>query len=125
MSTNIAILDGHLTKDPEVRATPNGTPVAQLRIAVQRPRREGEDQGADYFNVTAFATQAENCGRYLTKGQRVLVEGRMRHQEWTTDDGGRRQAVDIVARNVQFLSSKPDNDASAVNDQTPAVEAAA
>ena len=126
MSTNIVILDGNLTRDPETGELPSGMSVAKLRLAVQRPKKDGEDQGADFFDVSAFAGQADVCARYLKKGRRVLVEGRMRHREWQTDDGQTRQAVDVVARSVQFLDRKQDDTATNSGEASePAVAAAA
>jgi single-strand DNA-binding protein len=80
------------------------TTVATLRIAVQRPKRNGADQGADFFDVTAFGAQAETAVRYLDVGRRVAISGRLRQQTWQ-QDGQRRQRVDIVADpyGIQFL----------------------
>jgi single-strand DNA-binding protein len=80
------------------------TTVAALRVAVQRPKRNGADQGADFFDVTAFGAQAENAVRYLGVGRRVAISGRLRQQSWE-QDGQRRQRVDIVADayGIQFL----------------------
>jgi len=98
------------------------TTVATLRIAVQRPKRNGTDQGADFFDVTVFGAQAENAVRYLDTGRRVGISGRLRQQTWE-QDGQPRQKVDIVADpyGIQFLdgprsdrddSPEPDRDES-------------
>lgn len=80
------------------------TTIATLRVAVQRPKRNGADQGADFFDVTAFGAQAETAVRYLDVGRRVAISGRLRQQSWE-QDGQRRQRVDIVADpyGIQFL----------------------
>jgi single-strand DNA-binding protein len=86
------------------------TTVATLRVAVQRPRRNGEDQGADFFDVTVFGAAAENAVRYLDTGRRVAITGRLRHQTWQ-HDGQTRQRVDIVADpyGIQFLDRPRDD----------------
>ena len=96
-------LIGNLTKDVEIRATNGGTTVGRLRLAIQRPRRNGEDRGADYVDVVVFDTQAQNCAKYLAKGRKVAVTGRLSHSEWDTDDGQRRQKLEVIASNVEFL----------------------
>jgi single-strand DNA-binding protein len=87
------------------------TKVAILRVAVQRPKRNGVDQGADFFDVTAFGAQAESAVRYLDTGRRVAVTGRLRQQTWQ-QDGQSRQRVDIVADpyGIQFLERPRTND---------------
>jgi single-strand DNA-binding protein len=96
-------LTGRLTHDPEMRATPSGVDVAQLRLAVPRPRRNGEDQGAVYVDVTAFDGQAIACGQYLARGRRVAVAGRLEYSEWTTKDGQARSRHEVIADEVKFL----------------------
>jgi len=95
-------LTGRLTADPELRNTGNGTQVANLRVAIQRPRKDGEDQGADYVDVTVFGRQAETCAQYLAKGRKVAVSGHLHHSEWESDNG-RRQKLEVTASNVEFL----------------------
>jgi single-strand DNA-binding protein len=87
------------------------TTVATLRIAVQRAKRNGTDQGADFFDVTAFGAQAETAVRYLDVGRRVAISGRLRQQTWQ-QDGQRRQKVDIVADpyGIQFLDGPRTGD---------------
>jgi single-strand DNA-binding protein len=112
-------LTGRLTNKPELRSTEKGS-VVTLRIAVQRRRgKHGQDRGAEFIEVTAFGSQAENCAEYLTKGRRVEIVGRLHHSEWDSDDG-RRQKPEVIADNVDFLDG-PRGDTA----ETPAVEAAA
>jgi single stranded DNA-binding protein len=87
------------------------TKLATLRVAVQRPKRNGEEQAADFFDVTAFGAQAENAVRYLDTGRRVAVTGRLRQQTWQ-QDGQSRQRVDIVADpyGIQFLDRPRTDD---------------
>jgi single-strand DNA-binding protein len=96
-------LTGRLTRDPEMKATPSGVEVAQLRLAVPRRRRNGEDQGAVYVDVTAFDGQAIACGEYLQKGRRVAVSGRLELSEWRAQDGSSRQRHYVIADEVEFL----------------------
>ena len=109
-ATNInrVILTGNLTRDPELRSTSGGTSVCSLRIAVNSRRKEG-DQWVDrpnYFDITVWGTQGENCAQYLSKGRPVAVDGRLNWREWEAQDGGKRQSVDIIADSVQFLGSR-------------------
>ncbi len=109
---NSVILHGRLTTDPELKATTTGTSVANLRVAVQRPKRNGEDAGADYVDVVAFGTTAENVTRYLSKGRAILVNGRLRHREWTeTETGKTRQKLEVLANEIEFLAGAKHADA--------------
>src|SRR5437588_5135836 len=109
---NRVILTGNLTKDPELGSIPgSGTTVCSLRIAVNGRRKNSEGQWEDapnYFDVSVFGAQAENCHQYLRKGRPVAVDGRLRWREWTTNDGHKRQSVDIIAESVQFLGGRDD-----------------
>jgi single-strand DNA-binding protein len=109
-SINRVVIVGNLTRDPEMRATPSGTSVCQLRVAVNdrvKDQNTGEwGDRANYFDVNVFGGQGERCGQYLTKGRQVAVEGRLRWSEWETQDGQKRQKVDIVADNVQFIGPR-------------------
>jgi single-strand DNA-binding protein len=102
-------LTGRLTADPELRAARNDTIVGGLRLAIQRPRKDGEDQGADYVDVTVFGRQAETCAKYLAKGRRVGVSGRLHHSEWDGENG-RRQKLEVIADNVEFLDPRKADD---------------
>ena len=116
MAANInrVILVGNLTADPELRHTGGGTPVCGLRIAVNGRKRDESGNWVDkpnYFTVNVFGNQAENCAQYLAKGRPVAIDGRLEWREWEATDGsGKRQAVEIVADNVQFLGSRGDGD---------------
>lgn len=101
MNFNRVILVGRLTRDPEIRTTPEGITVARFRIAVNRLTR-GEEQ-ADFFDVVAWRNQADFVANYLGKGRLVLVEGRLQNRSWTAQDGTRRSTVEIVALTVRGL----------------------
>jgi single-strand DNA-binding protein len=109
-SINRVVIVGNLTRDPEMRPLPSGTMVCQLRVAVNdrvKDQSTGEwGDRANYFDVNVFGGQGERCGQYLAKGRQVAVEGRLRWSEWETQDGQKRQKVDIVADNVQFIGPR-------------------
>ncbi len=110
---NRVIITGNLTRDPELSSVPaTGTSVCTLRVACNGRRKNGagqwEDQ-ANYFDVTVWGQQGENCAQYLRKGRGVAVDGRLRWREWTTQEGQKRQAVDIIAESVQFLGGRDDS----------------
>ena len=112
-NVNVVVITGNLTKDPELRYTGGGTAVCELRVAVNSRRKDGQSgQWVDkpnYFDVTVWGAQGENCANYLVKGRPVAVEGRLDWREWEAKDGsGKRQAVQIVANTVQFLGPKPE-----------------
>lgn len=108
---NVVVITGNLTQDPELRHTGGGTAVCELRVAVNSRRKDGTTgewvDKPNYFNVTVWGAQGENCANYLSKGRPVAVEGRLDWREWEAKDGGgKRQAVQIVANSVQFLGSR-------------------
>lgn len=105
-SINRVVLIGRLTRDPELRSLPTGTSVCQLRVACSSKKKEpsGEyHERPNFFDVSAFAGAADSAGRYLRKGSRVAVDGRLEWREWETSDHQRRQAVKIVADTILFL----------------------
>jgi single-strand DNA-binding protein len=110
-STNIntVVVTGNLTKDPELRSLQSGTSVCKLRIAVNSRRKNANGEWEDkpnYFDVTVWGAQGENCATYLSKGRPVAVQGRLDWREWDAQDGGKRQSVEIIAESVQFLGSR-------------------
>src|SRR4051812_5471512 len=112
-ATNInrVVLTGNLTRDPELRSTPSGTSVCSLRVACNTRRKDASGEWVDkpnYFDVTVWGAQGESCATYLSKGRPVAVDGRLEWREWETQDGQKRQAVDIVADSVQFLGSRDE-----------------
>ncbi len=108
---NRVIITGNLTKDPELSAA-GSTSVCSLRIACNG-RRKNPETGAwedqpNYFDITVWGAQGENCKKYLSKGRPVAIDGRLRWREWTNNDGQKRQSVDIIAESVQFLGGRED-----------------
>ena len=119
-ATNInrVVLTGNLTFDPELRSLPSGMSVCKLRVASNTRRKnnatgEWEDK-PNYFDVTVWGAQGENCARYLSKGRPVAVDGRLEWSEWAEKDangqptGKNRSKVEIVADSVQFLGGRDD-----------------
>ena len=108
---NSVVLVGNLTRDPELRHTPSGTAVTTLRIAVNDRVKRGEEwtDAAYYFDVTVWGRTAENCAQYLAKGRPVGVQGKLTWREWDAQDGSKRQSVEVVADNVQFLGSRGED----------------
>ena len=101
---NSVVLIGRLARDPELSYTPNTqTAVCHFTLAVSRPRRNGEDQGADFLRITVFGRQAENCDRFLAKGRQCAVHGRIETGSYKNREGVTVNTVDIIADNVEFL----------------------
>ncbi len=110
-SLNRVILIGNLTRDVEIRSIPSGTTVGNFGIAVNRRRKNDQGEWVEepsFFNVVVWANLAELCANYIQKGSPVAIEGRLQSRSWETEDGQKRSVVEIVAENVQFLSSRGD-----------------
>jgi single-strand DNA-binding protein len=111
-ATNInrVVMTGNLTRDPELRHIGSGTAVCSLRIACNTRRKDESGNWVDkpnYFDVTVWGAQGENCAQYLSKGRPVAIDGRLEWREWEAKDGsGKRQSIDIIADSVQFLGSR-------------------
>ena len=109
-NVNVAVITGNLTRDPELRSLPSGTSVCKLRVAVNSRRKDGQSgewvDKPNYFDVTVWGAQGENCSTYLSKGRPVAVQGRLDWREWEAEGGGKRQAVEIIADSVQVLGSR-------------------
>jgi single-strand DNA-binding protein len=106
---NVVVITGNLTRDPELRHLGSGTAVCKLRVAVNSRRKDGQTgewvDKPNYFDVTVWGAQGENCANYLAKGRPVAIEGRLDWREWEKD-GVKRQSVEIIANSVQFLGSR-------------------
>jgi single-strand DNA-binding protein len=125
---NRVIITGNLTRDPESRAA-GSMSVCSLRIACNGRRKNQETQmwedQPNYFDVSVFGAQGENCQKYLSKGRPVAIDGRLRWREWDDKTSGqKRQAVDIIAETVQFLGSREDSGAGNGNGFSSTVRAA-
>ena len=113
-ATNInrVVLTGNLTRDPELRSLPSGMSVCSLRIASNTRRKnnqtgEWEDK-PNFFDVTVWGAQGENCARFLAKGRPVALDGRLEWREWQDQAGNNRQSIEIIADSVQFLGGRDE-----------------
>ena len=121
-SINQVILMGRLTRDPEQRTTTTGKTIASFSIAVDRG---GQDDQADFFDVTAWERLAELVMQYLSKGRRVLVQGRLRQDSWDDKETGKRRSrVEVVATDVTFLDGPNDGAAGSNAGTTQSAPAA-
>ncbi len=102
---NKVILVGRLVRDPEIRYTQNGKAVASFTLAVDKYTGQGQRE-ADFIPIVVWDKLAEVCGNNLTKGQRVLVEGRLQIRDYETKEGQKRRVAEIVAQNIEFLERK-------------------
>lgn len=109
-SLNKVFLMGNITRDPELRYVPSGTAVATFTIAVNRVylTQTGEKkEETSFVRIVAWGRRAEVCAEYLSKGSPVFVEGRLRSRSWETQDGQKRNTIEVIASNVQFLRMSP------------------
>lgn len=111
MNINRVVLTGNLTRDPEVRSTPNGLAICKLGIACNTRKKNSStgtwEEKPNFFRVTVFGAQAENCGQYLRKGRPVAIDGRLEWSSWESE-GQKRESIDIIADSVQFLGGRED-----------------
>ena len=130
---NTVILMGNLTRDPELRYTPQGKSVCKFGIAVNRKYRQAEEMKEEvtFINIVVFGKQADACGQYLNKGNGVLVEGRIQENRWETEEGQKRSRHEVVAQSVHFMPRKGEGpgagsssqgDTSAPPDETTDIE---
>lgn len=105
---NQVILMGRLTRDPEMRTTPSGKSVTSFSLAVDRP---GNDDSADFFDITAWEKTGELVNQYLSKGRRCLVQGRLSFRSWE-QDGQKRSKVEVIANDVTFLDGPNNGDSN-------------
>jgi single-strand DNA-binding protein len=124
MNINRVLLTANLTRDPELRSLSSGLSVCGLRVACNTRRKNGAtgewEEKPNYFDVSVFGAQAESCNRYLTKGRMVAIDGRLDWREWE-QDGAKRQAVQIIAESVQFLSDGQSREGGPAREVTPPV----
>lgn len=116
---NKVILIGRLTRDPELRYTPQGTAVCQITIAVNRRGVQPGQQDVDFINVSIWSAQAENVAKYMTKGRQMAIEGRIQTRNYADKDGKKVYVTEVIATGVQFLDSKAASSDSAVSNTQP------
>ena len=125
-SLNKVLLIGNLTRDPNLRYTPNGTAVCSFGLATNRtwtPSDGGEKQEkVEFHNIVAWGKLADICGQILHKGDKAYVEGRMQTRDWKTDDGQERRTTEVVIDNMMLLSSgRGRANGGAQDEYTPSV----
>ena len=122
---NRIILMWRLTRDPELRHTQAGTPVASFSLAVDRDfrSRDGGERTTDFIDIVAWRNTAEFVSKYFTKGRMAVVEGRLQIRDWTDRDGGKRRSAEVVADNIYFGDSKRDGDSGGSGFARPAAPA--
>ena len=104
---NKVILVGNLTRDPELSETPSGISVCRFSIAVSRDYANADgNRETDFFNITVWRGRAENCGKYLKKGNKVAIVGSLQNRSYDDKDGNKRYVTDVVANEVEFLTPK-------------------
>ena len=117
---NSVVLMGRLTKDPELKQTPQGVSVATFSLAVDRNyARQGEGKQTDFINITAWRNTADFVSKYFTKGQLVAIRGRLQTRQWQDQSGQKRYATDVVADEVFFAESKGKTEQT---DENPIME---
>ena len=123
---NRVTLVGRLTRDPELRHLPSGTPVLEMGVAVNGRQQDDAGNWVDkpnFFDVKVYGNQAEMLSQHLTKGRRIGIDGRLDWRSWEAQDGTKRSKVDVVAQSVQFLDSR--GEAEAQPQYVPASDVAA
>ena len=103
---NKVILIGRLCADPEFRQTTSGIAVCRIRLAVDRPKQKDQERQADFIGCTAWRSTAEFISRYFTKGQKIIVEGSLRNNDYTDNNGVKHYSMDVLIQNVEFGESK-------------------
>lgn len=108
---NKVILIGNLTRNIELRYTPNGTPVGSFGLAVNRRFKQGDDLKEEvlFVDVVTFGKQAENAAKYLLKGSKAAIEGRLQQRRWETETGDKRSKHEVVAENILYLDGAKGN----------------
>ncbi len=122
---NRVILMGNLTRDPELRYTPSGSPVAQFGLAVNRKytaKEGGKKEEVDFFEIETWDKRAELCSEYLNKGSGLFLEGRLKQDRWEDDAGNKRSKIKIVATAIQFLPKRGDESGAPDSDYIDANE---
>ena len=110
---NKVILQGRLTRDPELKYTTSNVPVLRFSLAVQRSYApKGEERKADFFDLVAWRSTAEFICKYFAKGQEIIISGELRQEDWTDRNGNKRTSTNVVVEDVNFCGSKPDGQRS-------------
>ena len=124
MSLNSVILTGRLTADPELRTTTTRKDVTTFDIAVDRPFVKDGEQGTDFFTIVAWEKKAQFVSRYFKKGSPIAIQGKLQTRSYTTKDGAKRTAVEVLALEVDFFGGKKESSDRPQTSQAPAYSAA-
>jgi len=121
---NKILIIGNLTKDPELRYTPQGTAVCNLRLASNHKYKSGEELKEEtcFITVVVWGKRAENCNQYLKKGSPVFIEGRLQSRSWENAQGVKQYATEIVAEDVQFINRTKEGtslEKEAIEEESP------
>jgi single-strand DNA-binding protein len=112
MSINRVVISGNLTRDPELRSTAGGMAILKMGIAVNDRRKNSQsgewEDVPNFFDVVVFGSRGESISRFLSKGSKVAIEGKLRWSQWETPDGDKRSKVEIVADDIEFLSARTE-----------------
>lgn len=131
MNINKAIIIGRITRQPELKILPNGTPVASFSVATNRVyTKDGQKhEDTEFHNIVVFGRQAESCNQWLQQGQEVAIEGRIQTRSWESKDGGKHYRTEILAENVQFGSragaSQTENKGRSTNQEPTRTQSSA
>jgi single-strand DNA-binding protein len=110
MSINRVVITGNLTRDPELRATGSGMAILKMGIAVNDRRKNSQtgewEDSPNFFDVVVFGSRGESLSRFLSKGSKVAIEGKLRWSQWETPEGDKRSKVEIVADDIEFMSGR-------------------
>lgn len=119
---NRIVLMGRLTKNPELRHTQSGTPVASFSLAVDRDFKDKQtgEKPTDFIDIVAWRSSAEFVSRFFTKGRMAVVEGRLQLRDWTDRDGNKRRTAEVLAEHVYFGDSKRDAESGGAYTPPPA-----
>ncbi len=116
---NIVILIGNISTDIQLRYTSSNMAVATFNLAVNRPKKPDGTQEADFISIVVWGKQAENISKYLKKGSKIAIEGRIQVRSYENNNGQKRYVTEVVAENVQFLGSRKEGQASNNEEPTP------
>ena len=125
MSINRVIVSGNLTRDPEVRTTASGNPVMGFGIAVNDRRKNSQtgewEDYPNFIDCTMFGARAQSVSRFLTKGSKVAIEGKLRWSQWETNEGQKRSKIEIIVDEIEFMSAISNGVQAPAASPTPAV----
>lgn len=129
MSINRVVISGNLTRDPELRSTGSGTSVLRLGVAVN-DRRKNQQTGEweefpNFIDVTVFGARGEALSRFLSKGSKVAIEGKLRWSQWETAQGDKRSSIEVIADEIEFLSPRDSSSGGRTASPAPAASAPA